>query len=204
LRASACLDRRESTRGGIVSTDGKVAELRGLFVEQAGLQFDRTISKAESPIEALLLAQMMAEHWGMDHPQRCWSDIYTDIRSWLALPAGAPGPWFLVSDQCAATCLPQLQVTVGNSKYRVDFAFIGMTFEHRIIRIAVELDGHDFHERTKEQASKDKRRDRVLAANGWVTLRFTGSDVYRDPGAVLDEITATANRLCWPELEAST
>ena len=58
----------------------------------------------------------------------------------------------------------------------------------------MELDGHDFHEKTKEQASGDKRRDRYLAALGWTVLRFSGSDVYRDPAAVMDEIVALANR----------
>lgn len=50
--------------------------------------------------------------------------------------------------------------------------------------VAVELDGHDFHERTKEQASRDKKRDRSLLSKGWTTIRFTGSDVVRDPDAV--------------------
>ncbi len=47
--------------------------------------------------------------------------------------------------------------------------------------VAVEIDGHDFHERTKEQASRDRERDREHLAIGIRTIRFTGSDVYRDP-----------------------
>lgn len=45
----------------------------------------------------------------------------------------------------------------------------------------VEVDGHDFHERTKEQASSDKARDRDLQALGYPVYRYTGSDVWRDP-----------------------
>ena len=32
----------------------------------------------------------------------------------------------------------------------------------------MECDGHDFHERTKEQASSDKKRDRSLQAAGFL------------------------------------
>lgn len=46
--------------------------------------------------------------------------------------------------------------------------------------IVVECDGHDFHERTKAQAEKDRKRDRVMQANGYKVFRFTGSEIHRD------------------------
>jgi very-short-patch-repair endonuclease len=47
--------------------------------------------------------------------------------------------------------------------------------------IAVECDGHDFHERTKQQAAYDRARDReLLIRRGLVTVRFTGSEIHRD------------------------
>jgi very-short-patch-repair endonuclease len=54
----------------------------------------------------------------------------------------------------------------------------------------VECDGHDFHERTKEQAQRDKSRDRYLQANGWRVLRFTGSEIHRTPEKCADEIAS--------------
>ena len=48
-------------------------------------------------------------------------------------------------------------------------------------KLAVELDGHDFHEKTKEQASKDKKKDRTLVSNGYTVIRFSGSDVWNNP-----------------------
>jgi very-short-patch-repair endonuclease len=45
----------------------------------------------------------------------------------------------------------------------------------------IECDGHEFHERTKEQAAHDKRRDRELQIAGHSVLRFTGSEIYADP-----------------------
>jgi very-short-patch-repair endonuclease len=47
--------------------------------------------------------------------------------------------------------------------------------------VVVECDGHDFHERTKEQAAKDRARDRAVQAQGHIMLRYTGSEIYRDP-----------------------
>lgn len=62
--------------------------------------------------------------------------------------------------------------------------------------LAVELDGHDFHERTKEQAQRDKARDRALAAAGYRVLRFTGSEVWRDAGNCVDELLKVALSIC--------
>jgi very-short-patch-repair endonuclease len=44
--------------------------------------------------------------------------------------------------------------------------------------MVVECDGHDFHERTKEQASRDRERDRALQRRGHLIHRFTGSDIW--------------------------
>lgn len=45
----------------------------------------------------------------------------------------------------------------------------------------IECDGHNFHEKTKEQAAKDKSRDRAFAKAGYHIIRFTGSEIYNDP-----------------------
>jgi len=71
------------------------------------------------------------------------------------------------------------QAPIGN--YRADFLFTVTKMEGGKARIVIELDGHDFHERTKEQASRDKARDRWMTSNGIEVLRFTGSDVWRNP-----------------------
>lgn len=55
-------------------------------------------------------------------------------------------------------------------------------------RVYVELDGHDFHERTKEQASRDRSRDRSLTGPYSMVLRFTGSEVYADPCGCIAEL----------------
>jgi hypothetical protein len=50
-------------------------------------------------------------------------------------------------------------------------------------KLAVELDGAQHHT-SPEDRRKDLARDRELAAQGWVVLRFTYADVVRDPAAV--------------------
>lgn len=63
--------------------------------------------------------------------------------------------------------------------YRVDFC-VGTT--------AVECDGFDYHDRTKEQATSDKQRDRDLKASGYGVLRFSGSEIWADPEKCAKEI----------------
>lgn len=58
--------------------------------------------------------------------------------------------------------------------YRVDFMisydYFGMTK-----RLVVECDGHEFHERTKLQAWRDKKRDRQIPHK---IYRFTGAEIH--------------------------
>lgn len=82
-------------------------------------------------------------------------------------------------------------------KYRVDFR-IGYRDEpisKKWAYVLVECDGHDFHERTKEQAKRDKGRDRALAAAGFQVVRFTGSEIWADPFACAKEACDLASTL---------
>ena len=54
--------------------------------------------------------------------------------------------------------------------------------------MVVEVDGHDFHNRTKHQASYDRKRDRDLTLDGYSVIRFTGSDVYNSPAQCAEDI----------------
>jgi len=55
---------------------------------------------------------------------------------------------------------------------------IKRTFKSELI---IECDGHDFHEKTKQQAAKDKSRDRDLQSSGVTVFHFTGSEIWNDP-----------------------
>lgn len=73
-------------------------------------------------------------------------------------------------------------------KFRVDFLLRVRCHLRDRIGIVVECDGHEFHERTKEQAARDKSRDRRLAELGYTVLRFTGSEIYRNPLACASQV----------------
>ena len=44
-------------------------------------------------------------------------------------------------------------------------------------KLCVYTDGHTYHERTEEQAQRDKRIDRKLQELGFQVLRYTGKEV---------------------------
>jgi hypothetical protein len=60
--------------------------------------------------------------------------------------------------------------------------------------LVAECDGHDFHERTKEQAARDRARDRGVAAKGYDVFRFTGSELWRDPMGCAEQVLNWAER----------
>lgn len=60
-------------------------------------------------------------------------------------------------------------------KYRVDIAVLNAA-----TKLAIEVDGHDWHERTREQACSEKARERALQDAGWLVRRYAGTEVWRD------------------------
>lgn len=79
---------------------------------------------------------------------------------------------------CYFSIIPQFHV----ERYRLDFLFrLLHSKTNELLFYAVEIDGHDFHEKTKQQVSMDKKRERDLSRLGYKVIRFTGSEVYGDP-----------------------
>ena len=122
--------------------------------------------KSESPIEKRLLAGMLC-HLAGGIVGRV---IYADLPN---------PPWERDGDVEI-----HLQKQIGD--YRVDFCID----VRNACQIVVECDGHDFHERTKEQARRDKSRDRWFVSQGIRVVRFTGSEIYRNTEECVDEISA--------------
>lgn len=73
-------------------------------------------------------------------------------------------------------------------KYRIDFAIELTKSAPQNNLIFVECDGHDFHERTKEQAKHDRRKDRAIQIAGIPLLRFTGSEIFTDLGSCVKQV----------------
>lgn len=45
----------------------------------------------------------------------------------------------------------------------------------------IECDGHEFHEKTKEQVIYDNEREYKLKSAGYDVLHFSGSEIYNNP-----------------------
>jgi hypothetical protein len=112
-----------------------------------------------------------------------------------ALGVAAPDPangrfatdfWQLCRD--AGLPAPRLGAFVdgGDRLYEADALFP----EHRVI---VELDGRQVHE-TAARFQSDRRRDSVLAAAGYQTLRYTWRRLKDEPAAVAAELRAVLTR----------
>lgn len=71
---------------------------------------------------------------------------------------------------------------VSISTYRLDFVLAyGGNW------IGIECDGHEFHDRTKQQAAYDRARDRELLLMRTPTVRFTGSEIHHDADKCANE-----------------
>jgi len=96
----------------------------------------------------------------------------------------------------------------STGKYRLDFLFefiqeayllsaefnwTDTVMQTDAPKVGIEIDSYIWHERTKKQVQYHKERERFLIANGWKLLRFTGSEVYKNPSKCIDEILEIAN-----------
>lgn len=103
-------------------------------------------------------------------------------------------------DKNGDAVLVQSEQTV---KYRLDFALINYGDyvsslndpKHPYLKIGIEVDGHDFHEKTKAQVKRDKERDRFLTIKGWHLLHFSGSEVFNDPFYCVEELDKLLNSI---------
>jgi very-short-patch-repair endonuclease len=129
------------------------------------------VTDCESPIERVLLLALYAEFsiQGMIviiPPGDLLARSLTEGGDGFKKPD--PEDWHGAEIAC--------QVPIGDGRFRVD-----LIVQVGDLWIAVECDGHAFHERTKEQAGRDKSRDRALQTAGLRVFRFTGSEIWRDP-----------------------
>jgi len=95
----------------------------------------------------------------------------------------------LVNDCRYISLRPQFAIVTSQRKeYRVDFLIVIEGGP----RVAVELDGHAFHERTKEQVKLRDSRDRDLQADGWKVFHFSGSEIFEDCARCVGDVMAYA------------
>lgn len=87
---------------------------------------------------------------------------------------------------------PQQSIRTEDGVFNLDFCVTPIDDPKTRFSVAIELDGHEFHEKTPEQVREDKRRERAIiragVPNGLVVLRFSGSEIVRDCAACVREI----------------
>lgn len=129
--------------------------------------FDMLAEQLENGCDSPIELQMGLALLGSDMGAIAFTNIQTE------LPAETHGFYLL----------PQHKV----GAYRLDFG-VCIYDESGLVRVAVECDGHDFHERTKRQAAHDKARDRFLLEQGWPVMRFTGSEIHKNAPACANQV----------------
>lgn len=142
--------------------------------EHLRMMVTNAVKAGESPIERVFIAALVA----IDDARELGEPVHIYAGRRSGLPS-SPFPGLHIYSQ------------VPVDGYRLDFLALhddGATVRYTII----ELDGHDYHERTKAQASHDKKRDRHFTKKGWQVLRYTGSDVWKSPSACAREAIYTA------------
>ena len=78
----------------------------------------------------------------------------------------------------------QVTIKVEKKKYIVDFYFEQDQYVNRFDtdkKIIIECDGHEFHQKTKEQVKHDNEREYDLKMAGYEIIRFSGSQIYNEP-----------------------
>jgi very-short-patch-repair endonuclease len=120
--------------------------------------------------------------------RKCWVYSADEYRQAVVEPEEV--------DPALIALVPQLPIReVGD----VDLGVFIPSYYKRHPMVVAEIDGHQFHERTVEQASNDRRRDRRLLRYRVPLMRFTGTDVVRGSEEfaqeVVDFIGESVNRI---------
>ena len=137
------------------AVDQMVEEIGGSIGRLVLERVDHIQPAPESPIERMMLIGLMGLSYTV--PRFIFEDLFDFVRR------DVPFPIIRVTTQA-----PVL-------KYRADI-LLTVEFEGKVLgQVVVECDGHNFHERTKDQASRDRTRDREMTLAGFKVMRFTGS-----------------------------
>lgn len=75
---------------------------------------------------------------------------------------------------------PQFSIEVGSRTYIADF-YVEFDNCNCDLKLTIECDGHDFHEKTKEQVSHDNERQLAIKSAGYDVIRFSGSQIVKNP-----------------------
>lgn len=85
----------------------------------------------------------------------------------------------------------QEHINIEKSEYIADFIIYSVKIDKKIKKLKtpliIECDGFEYHSK-KEQMTYDYKRERNLKLKGFDILRFTGSQIFKDPIVSAKEI----------------
>lgn len=149
----------------------------------------RDMAFGDSPIEHLFAAALMTvAEWqsrSIDYVQQFGPEYPLDKARHGVAMMGKPSTTAFIEKQ--------VQVAGWRVDFLIHYPLLGapeIDGELALAKLIVECDGHAYHERTKEQAARDRRRDRVAQHQGLPVFRFTGSEIWNDPIGCADEVLA--------------
>lgn len=156
--------------------------------------------KADSPIERLFgaaaLVLMRTRYPLFNYLEDGYlglDDVRITAKSWF---------WAWADDPelaCFGVVAPQVKI----GKYRADFVIVHRLGIRDFATVVVECDGHEFHEKTAEQAERDRRRDRDMQMLGCRVFRFTGREIKRNPFAAARSVLEPLNNIAITSHHAS-
>ena len=99
---------------------------------------------------------------------------------------------------------PHEPISTEVGAYAVDFLIVPADPALEHVKIAIELDGHEFHEKTKDQVRNDKVRERAIIQQGVTVLRFSGSEIVRNGRGCVEEVERFLQRILRPAVLTTT
>jgi very-short-patch-repair endonuclease len=157
------------------------------YIEKACHHLEKLIAQCESPIEELMVFALCiaclekADSVRYRVKGQEFGDLSLGINTFLIEPQAGIGPY-------RVDFLIEHAAYVRQSK---DALRAEDEYEWTSKGLIIECDGHAYHEKTKEQAKRDKERDRELQKLGYQVFHYTGSEIWADVfSCANDAITA--------------
>jgi very-short-patch-repair endonuclease len=157
------------------------------------------VAPAESLARMLRCGDPLAAIAAVDSALNRRTCTVRDVAALLTGP-GSPGARGLL-EECDGRSVSAIEsvarVVLRRAGYRAEpgvrisgVGFVDLLVEGRVV---VELDGFAYHH-DRHAYREDRRRDRELAAQGYIVLRFTWEDVVGDPARVVESVGACLRR----------
>jgi very-short-patch-repair endonuclease len=167
--------------------------------EQAGKLLDHQFLKIVTLALSVQFLTTTIQNIVVECATICESPIELALCFALAIVGreGQRGVIFSFPDSCLGDTEADFQLRIQPQAqlgdYRVDFLVTGQLidpdgFQNFDKPVIVEADGFDFHDKTREQTIRDRKRDRDLQTQGFSVFRYAGSEIWANPFRCAKEV----------------